>query len=182
MDEIKADDFISLKNRRRSSDLKIFKGDHLDLFEDEQIMRILQENNDTTILFSDIVIKINRKNRMQRRFLILTTRFLYNIEPLNYKLHRKIDILDINCVYTSTFADNFICLGIPNEYDYLLITDKKTELIFRIRLAAFELKGINTKIEVQNNFVVKTRTGQMKNVSFFEEKENNGIKTVIKME
>ena len=64
--------FMGQKERRKSSSAKMFLGDYLSLANNENIKKILAKHGDKTILFSDIIIKINKRNKMQERVLLLT--------------------------------------------------------------------------------------------------------------
>jgi len=49
-------------------------------------------------------------------------------------------IRTIGSVSMSSFADNFFILHIPTEYDYLFVSNKKTEIIVRL-MALYERIG-----------------------------------------
>ena len=64
------------KERRRSSALKVFLGDYLSLATNQTVSKMLSKNNDTVISFSDVVVKINKRNKMQDRVLLITGIFI----------------------------------------------------------------------------------------------------------
>ena len=41
---------------------------------------------DKEILFADMVTKVNKRFKMQERILLITTNYIYNIDPSNYKV------------------------------------------------------------------------------------------------
>jgi len=64
--------FLGQKERRRSSGVKMFLGDYLSLATNQSILKILAKSNEQTVAFSDVVIKINKRNKMQERILLIT--------------------------------------------------------------------------------------------------------------
>lgn len=124
--------FIQEKERRRSSTNKIHLGDHLSLQSNTAIGKMLNKFNDGKILFSDLLIKVNKRNKMQERIFVITETTVYNIEPNSYKMKRRIPLKGIGHISLSKLPDNFFILHVPNEYDYLLVSCKKTEIITTI--------------------------------------------------
>jgi hypothetical protein len=57
---------------------------------------------------------------------------IYNIEPKSNKVKRRIPLSQLGFIHLSKYGDNFFCLHVPSEYDYLLVSPKKTEIITRI--------------------------------------------------
>jgi hypothetical protein len=103
--------FMGHKERRKSSAVKMFLGDYLSLATNQAILKIMSKNGtvtheklvaynivfditnvgDTGIVFSDIIIKINKRNKMQERILLITSMFYiinYNIFSHLNKINR----------------------------------------------------------------------------------------------
>ena len=94
---------------------------------------------DSQVLFSDTVVKVNKRTKTQERILLMTENHLYNIDKANnYKVKRKIPLREIGSIILSTFADNFFVIQVPSEYDYLLVSSRKTEIVLRL-LASYEM-------------------------------------------
>jgi hypothetical protein len=53
---------------------------------------------DKEILFADLVTKVNKRFKMQERILLITTNYLYNIDPSNYKVKRKIAVCEVTSI------------------------------------------------------------------------------------
>lgn len=71
-----------------------------------------------TVVFSDFVIKINRKEKEQTRVILLTNKAVYNLLPSAYgKCKRRIAIESIASITVSSISDEFV-LHVPEEYDY----------------------------------------------------------------
>jgi hypothetical protein len=132
--------FMGKKERRRSSALKMFLGDYLNLSQTVTITKLLNKTGDKTIVFSDVIIKVNKRNKMQERILLITEQAIYNIDPSNYKCKRRIPLQQLGGVSLSQLPDNFFALNIPSEYDYLLVSSKKTEIVTRLTEAYKNLK------------------------------------------
>jgi hypothetical protein len=143
---------------------------------------------DTNIVFSDIIIKINKRNKMQERILLITgtaNRFrlilldlaLYNVEPSSYKVKRRILLKELGAISLSKLPDNFFCLHVPSEYDYLLVSNKKTEIVSKI-CEVYE-KDLHAKLPVNfsNSFDYKIDTDVFREILFTN--VEGGISTQI---
>ena len=88
---------------------------------------------------------------MQERILLITDNHIYNVDKnTGYKVKRKIQIRDVGSLVLSTFADNFFLIKVPSEYDYFLVSPKKTEIVLRLLVAYQQLTGQSLQIEFQN--------------------------------
>eukprot|EP01084_Bolivina_argentea_P304450 525782_1 len=69
-------------------------------------------------IFSVAVMKINKKEKSQRRILLLTDKALYNLKPRNIRsCQRRIAYNLIESISISTISNEFV-IHIPTEYDY----------------------------------------------------------------
>jgi len=55
--------FMGEKDRRRSSAMKVFLGDYLNLTNNQAIQKLLTKYGDKKVDFADVVIKINKRNK-----------------------------------------------------------------------------------------------------------------------
>jgi hypothetical protein len=93
------------------------------------------------ILFSDIVIKINRKGRPQDRVFLVTTAGIYNLSPTQPRTcKRRIDLRAVAGVTVSGVSNEFV-LHVPAEYDYRISASRKLEAINAIVAANAVLTG-----------------------------------------
>ncbi|GAB5363212.1 hypothetical protein AAMO2058_000864300 [Amorphochlora amoebiformis] len=83
------------------------------------------------IVYSDILEKINRKKKTQKRALVLTEKALYYFVASNLTCKRRIDLTEITLVTNATASDEFI-LHVPSSYDAYFRTHKKETLIKKI--------------------------------------------------
>lgn len=138
--------FMGMKQRRRSSINKEFVGDSLRLSEKDSVTKYLAKHGDKRVLFSDSVVKVNKRLKMQERFLLISESGIYNLDG-SYKLKRRIAFQDLRSVLMSTLPDNFFVLRVPGEYDYLFVSSRKTEIVLRL-MAAYE-RALGTALPVQ---------------------------------
>ncbi|KAL0238954.1 hypothetical protein PCE1_004645 [Barthelona sp. PCE] len=175
--------FMRQKQRRNSSMNKRPTGDHLNLRAQKKIQDILRDNREasTSVLFSDLCIKVNRKNASQNRLVLLSPQNLYNLHPVSFKVLRKISLESISLVSLSTLTDNFFVIHCNSEYDYLLSCGKKTELIALLRRSYKLLTGVELEVRFADSFEMKLKTGQVKTVLFepYETAEGPGVLTQI---
>jgi len=113
--------------------MKPFLGDALSLGQSAPVLKVLVKNAEREIFFSGVVTKLNRRNKMQERVLVVTEGALYNVDKSaaagEYKIKHRIPLSGLGSISLSPFEDNFIIIHVPNEYDYLLLTERKTELV-----------------------------------------------------
>ena len=173
------DKFLGQKERRKSSSVKMFLGDYLSLATNQAILKILAKNGDRSILFSDIIIKINKRNKMQERILLVTEQAVYNIEPSSHKVKRRIALRELGSISLSKLPDNFFCLHVPSEYDYLLVSNKKTEIVSKLVEAFPKVAAANQQLPVHfaNSFEYRIDTDVYREILFTN--VEGGISTQI---
>ena len=79
------------------------------------------------IIFSDSIIKINKKLVEQKRDLIITDQALYNFN--NNSLKRRLPIKSIKGLTASKTSDEFVIHGEDSEYDYHYTYKNKRKII-----------------------------------------------------
>jgi hypothetical protein len=66
----------------------------------------------------------------QTRTLVITEQAIYNIGGLlGSSIQRRILLSSVAGISMSTLQDNFFILHIPAEYDYLIESKRKTEIV-----------------------------------------------------
>lgn len=75
---------------------------------------------------------------------------LYNIEPGSSKFRRRIAIGNISHISVSLLSDNFLVIHVPQEYDYVYISRRKTEIVAALRIAYAEAIGDELSLTMQN--------------------------------
>eukprot|EP00002_Diphylleia_rotans_P028081 TRINITY_DN565_c0_g1_i1.p1 TRINITY_DN565_c0_g1~~TRINITY_DN565_c0_g1_i1.p1 ORF type:complete len:203 (+),score=52.73 TRINITY_DN565_c0_g1_i1:67-675(+) len=170
--------FMGQKERRRSSASKItFYGDYANMQNSAPVMKALSKNGDKTIVFSDIVIKVNKRNKMQERILLITENNIYNIDPSHFKFKRAIKLTDLQSVSLSLLPDNFFALHVPQEYDYLMVSSKKTEIVTRLCETYRALVGNDLRVNFSNCFEYRIDDDTIKEITF--SRVDGGVSTQI---
>lgn len=156
------------KLRRKASVRRHYVGDYLGLAGNPIITKLLcaQHKEKGTLLFSDEIDKINRKNKSQRRILLLTPTAIYNLAPGKYKCNRRIELKDVSGVSVSPLADNFVVLQVAKEYDYVFVAERKTELLTALNDAIKTLTGQALPISYSMDINVKTKNKDSQRVVF----------------
>lgn len=126
-------------------------GDRLSLGGNQSVKKMLAKQAGSggaeAVLFSEFVVKVNPRGRLQERILLMTDHALYNLLPSNYgKCKRRIALRDIESVTQSRSTPEFV-LHVPSEYDYRLVSDKRENIVGRLRSAYLALCG--QALEVQ---------------------------------
>jgi serum/glucocorticoid-regulated kinase 2 len=85
------------------------------------------------VVFSDFVLKINRKGKTQERAILITNKAVYNLKVKNYgSCQRRIPMANIEAVSTSTISDEFV-LHVPSEYDYRYKSIQKEKIVIALK-------------------------------------------------
>mmetsp|Transcript_32937 Transcript_32937/g.53283 ORF Transcript_32937/g.53283 Transcript_32937/m.53283 type:complete len:531 (+) Transcript_32937:127-1719(+) len=107
--------------------------DFLKLKNEPKILKVLQTKGHNfpkkeELILSEIVTKINRKNKEQQRVMVITNKAIYNLIRDKYTCKRRIPIQAVGLITESTSSDEFV-LHVPSEYDYRYKSGKKRVII-----------------------------------------------------
>lgn len=127
--------------------------------------QILKQFGDKQLLFSSDVNKVNKKFKAQNRVMLITENAVYNIDTSNFKVKRRIPIDEIDTVSVSSLPDGIFCMHVPDSYDYLYESDKKSEIIDIISDAK-QKKDKDLKINVADKFDYTAGPNDVCSVSF----------------
>jgi len=110
-------------------------GDYLALGPNKTLEKMLAKYNreDATtkeqVKFSDMMVKINRRDKPQERVILITNRAMYNLLPTDVsKCKRRIPLALIDSVTVSEASDEFV-VHVPGEYDYRMMSLRKNEVV-----------------------------------------------------
>lgn len=84
---------------------------------------------DNQILFADKVLKFTASGKMKRRILLITDFAVYIVDPETDALKRRIVLAAVEKISLSELSDNFFAIIIPTEYDILMASKRKTEIV-----------------------------------------------------
>lgn len=114
---------------------------------------------------------------MQERILLITDLAIYNVEPSSHKVKRRITLKELGSISLSKLPDNFFCLHVPSEYDYLLVSNKKTEIVTKIVEAYEKHAGTKLAVSFSNSFDYKIDNDVYREILFTN--VEGGISTQI---
>eukprot|EP00163_Fabomonas_tropica_P023679 TRINITY_DN4107_c0_g1_i15.p1 TRINITY_DN4107_c0_g1~~TRINITY_DN4107_c0_g1_i15.p1 ORF type:complete len:145 (+),score=36.42 TRINITY_DN4107_c0_g1_i15:180-614(+) len=137
----------------------------------------MAKHGDKKVVFSDYVIKVNRRNKMQKRVLLISDQALYNLDPSNFKCKRRIPLTILGSVSMSKLSDNFFSLHMPSEYDYLMVSGKKCEIVTHIMNVYKETAGKALKVTFSNSFDYRIDSDNVREIHFT--KVEGGVSTQI---
>eukprot|EP00301_Raphidiophrys_heterophryoidea_P000800 c10399_g2_i1.p1 GENE.c10399_g2_i1~~c10399_g2_i1.p1 ORF type:complete len:248 (-),score=66.26 c10399_g2_i1:30-707(-) len=169
--------FMGKKERRSSSLYKVFTFDYLGVASNKVVMERISKNGDKKVNFADYAIKVNRRNKMQKRVLLITDQAIYNMDPVNYKVKRRIPIAELGSLSLSSLPDNFFCMHVPSEYDYLMVSGRKTEIVTVLRMNFQNITSKELPVHFSDGFEYKIGTGSYRQIQF--SKVDGGVSTQI---
>lgn len=169
--------FMGMKIRRRASMYRQYMGDYINVPSNQQILKLLTKQGDRQVVFADGIVKVNRDGKIKRRILIITDVALYTLDPRWCNLKRRIALSAIDRVHLSEFNDNFFAIIVPSEYDCLLASTRKSEVVTVLVEATKNVSDNPLDVYFSNRFVYNVDCENSREV-LFEEVEG-GVKTKI---
>jgi myosin-1 len=164
------------KKRRRVSFHRTLLGDNLNLQYEPSVIKLLDKNADGTVMYSGYMTKTNHRLKHQVRILLITNKSLYILDKkqkrksYEYRMKRKLDLNDIDGAQLSPYTDNFLVLGYPKRYDYVIQSDDKTEIVAVLLRVFKENLGREFSVNIQTSFQYRTGKTAKKTVEFVEVK------------
>ncbi|KAL8148374.1 hypothetical protein AgCh_005663 [Apium graveolens] len=121
--------FMGVKVRRKSSIIRDYKCDYLHIPSIPVLEKILDKQGDKKVFFADRVLKFTSTGKMKRHFLVVTDCAVYIVDPDMGTLKRRVSLAAVEKVSLSGLSDNFFAIIIPTEYDILMASTRKTEIV-----------------------------------------------------
>ncbi|XP_042062639.1 myosin ID heavy chain-like [Salvia splendens] len=171
------DPFMGVKVRRKASRLRDFQGDYIDIQSRPHLMKILEKQGDRKVLFADKVIKFTGSGKMKRRILLVTDFAIYIADPETDALKRRIALAAVEKLCLSELSDNFFAIIIPTEYDLLMASTRKTEIVTVLVDATKSASDYELEVALSNRFEYSAAADVVKEVQFKE--VEGGVKTRI---
>lgn len=81
------------------------------------------------VLFSEEVLKINRRGEAVPRVMLVAAKATYLLDPASLRVRRKFPIKSLGALRMSELPDNFLAICNPDEYDVLLVCARKIEAV-----------------------------------------------------
>jgi hypothetical protein len=153
------------QKRRRGSWALYFLGDYIRAQESPELSSVLTKSGDSRILFADIVEKVNRKKKVQRRALVITSNALYTLTPDKYKPTNAVPLAAIEGVAMSTFADGFFVLKVKagavkdTPADLILNSVRKAEILTALVRARSDSRLPELKLSFADRLEIRFKKG-----------------------
>ncbi|XP_078436097.1 myosin heavy chain-like protein [Wolffia australiana] len=168
--------FMGAKLRRSSSVGRDRRGDYLNVRSSPYLVKFLSKQGDKEVLFADRVLKFTESGKMKRRIFIITRYAIYFVDPETESLKRRIALDGVGKLILSELNDNFIALIVPREYDCLMATTRKTEIV-DVLVEAIKRNECELPITFSNRFEYNPSSLVVKEVHF--EEVEGGIRTRV---
>ncbi|CAA3013174.1 myosin IB heavy chain-like [Olea europaea var. sylvestris] len=169
--------FMGVKVRRKASRLRDYLGDYIDVPSRPYLMRILEKQGDKKVLFADKVLKFTSSGKMKRRILLITDFAIYIVDPDTDALKRRIALAAVEKLCLSELSDNFFSIIIPTEYDLLMASTRKTEIVTVLVDATKSASDYELEVSLSNRFEYHAGADIVKEIQF--EEVEGGVKTRI---
>uniref|UniRef100_A0A0D6R4I5 TH1 domain-containing protein n=1 Tax=Araucaria cunninghamii TaxID=56994 RepID=A0A0D6R4I5_ARACU len=169
--------FMGMKVRRRTSLYRQYQGDYIDAKSNQIILKLLEKQGDRQVLFADNIVKVNSEGKIKRQVLLISDVAVYILDAQWGNLKHRIGLKAIEKVCLSTLSDNFFAIIVPTEYDTLLASTRKTEIVTVLVEAMKKLRDNPLEVVFSNRFEYYVGSDSVREV-FFEEAEG-GVKTRI---
>lgn len=167
--------FMGVKVRRRTSMYRQYRGDYLNAASNQIILKLLEKQGDRHVLFADSVVKLSKSGKIKRQALMITDVAAYILDAQWGNLKRRIALQAIEKVCLSELSDNFFAIIVPSEYDNLLASTRKTEIVTVLVEATKKITGNPLEVVFSNRFEYYVGSDSIREVSF--EQVEGGVKT-----
>ncbi|KAI4337936.1 hypothetical protein L6164_016298 [Bauhinia variegata] len=169
--------FMGIKVRRKASLHRDYKGDYIDVPSHPFLMKILQKQGDKKVLFADRVLKFTGSGKMKQRILLITDFAIYIVDPETDTLKRRIALAVVEKMCLSELSDNFFAIVIPTEYDLLMASTRKSEIVTVLVEATKSSSEDELEVDFSNSFEYHAASNLVKEIQF--EEVEGGVKTRI---
>ncbi|CAK9176964.1 unnamed protein product [Ilex paraguariensis] len=169
--------FMGIKVRRKASLHRDYRGDYLDLPSRPHLMKILEKQGDKKVFFADRVLKFTGSGKMKQRILLITDFAIYIVDPETDALKRRIALAAVEKLCLSELSDNFFAIIIPTEYDILMASTRKMEIVTVLMEATKSASDYELEVFLSNRFEYHAASDLVKEVQF--EQVEGGVKTRI---
>ncbi|KAL7229896.1 hypothetical protein ACSBR2_008449 [Camellia fascicularis] len=169
--------FMGVKIRRKASRHRDYRGDYIDLQSRPHLIKVLDKQGDKKVLFADKVLKFTGSGKMKRCILLITDFSIYMVDPETDALKRRIALSALEKLCLSELSDNFFAIIIPTEYDILMASTRKTEIVTVLVEAIKSTSDYELEVIFSNSFEYNASADLVKEAQF--EEVEGGVKTRI---
>lgn len=115
-----------------------------------EMFTIFHFPGDKKVLFADKILKFTGSGKMKRRILLITDFAIYVVDPETAVLKRRIALAAVEKLCLSELSDNFFAIIIPTEYDMLMASTRKTEIVTVLVEALKSTSDYELEVEFSN--------------------------------
>ncbi|KAG0455141.1 hypothetical protein HPP92_024433 [Vanilla planifolia] len=143
-------------------------GDYIGVPSDPYLSKILRKQGDGKVLFADKILRFTGSGKIKQRILLITDFAIYLIDPNSDVLKRRIALAAVDKICVSELNDNFFAIIIPSEYDCLMATTRKAEVVKVIMEATKSTSEYELEVLHSNRFEYNAAADMVKKVVFEE--------------
>ncbi|MBA0806363.1 hypothetical protein Gohar_005817 [Gossypium harknessii] len=89
---------------------------------------------------------------MKRRILMVTDFAVYLVDPDTATLKRRIALAAVDKICLSELSDNFFAIIVPTEYDLLMASTRKTEIVTVLVDATKNASEYELEVDFSNRY------------------------------
>ncbi|XP_058786819.1 uncharacterized protein LOC131661329 [Vicia villosa] len=153
------------------------KRDYINFSSHPSLTKILHKQGDQEVLFADKVLKFTSSGKMKSRILLITDFAIYIVDPEIDSLKRRIALAAVDKICISKLNDNFLAVIIPTEYDLLVASARKIEIVTAFNEATRKASDYELEVVSSNRFEYNAQSDLVKEIEF--EEVEGGVKTRI---
>ncbi|WOG97053.1 hypothetical protein DCAR_0416392 [Daucus carota subsp. sativus] len=154
-----------------------YTGDYLSVPTTPYLFNILQKQGDKKVFFADRVLKFTSSGKMKRRILLMTDFAIYIVDPDTGTLKRRVSLAAVEKICLSELSDNFLAIVIPTEYDILLASTRKSEIVAMLLEGTKSTSDYELEVFSSNSFEYNAAAHMVKEIIF--EEAAGGVRTRI---
>lgn len=175
--EIQPSPFLGMKIRRRASIYgRCTDGDYIGVKSDPYLSKFFSKQGDKKVLFADSVLKFTESEKIKRRILLITDFAIYLFDPEVDSLKRRVALAAVDKLCLSELNDSFLAIIIPSEYDLLVASTRRKEIV-SVLVEATKSTSEELEVVCSNRFEYNAAADMAKEVQFLE--IDGGVKTKI---
>ena len=146
-----------------------YRGDYLHCNSDAAMLSLVYGNGDKSILFADMVLRWDHRSRPQDRYLLITDSRVYCLRSKRqslfssayyHQLRRSVVLENLVSVSVSPSRGPAFVLHVNDQYDYLLESNKRQEVLYWLSRAYEARTGKQLRIVWGDEMVVRDRGQQ----------------------
>ncbi|MED6216252.1 hypothetical protein PIB30_005840 [Stylosanthes scabra] len=156
---------------------KLSEGDYIHVGAYPFMMDVLRKQGDQAVLFADKILKVTGSGKMKSRVLIATDFAIYIFDMETNSLKRRVALAAVDKICMSELIDHFFVVVVPTEYDLLLVSTRKNQIITAFVEATIKASDYELEIVSSNRFEYNAAADLVKELEF--EEVEGGVKTRI---